>query len=214
MSSPTCGTSWWASGTSTPARRASSRRATASRSCEGLKGLTSKPVVIVGRYTSPDTMVRLVKSGITDFIGSARPSIADPFLPAKIEEGRLDDIRECIGCNICVVGGLDGGAHPLHAELVDGRGVAARLAPRAHPPQGVRREGAGGRRRPGRAGGRTVARPAWLRGGAHRGHPRAWWPGGPRGPPARVGGVGPCGRPPGAAARQAAERAWSRWRAR
>jgi dimethylamine/trimethylamine dehydrogenase len=37
-------------------------------------------------------------------IGAARPSIADPFLPRKIEEGRLDDIRECIGCNICVSG--------------------------------------------------------------------------------------------------------------
>ncbi len=37
-------------------------------------------------------------------IGAARPSIADPFLPKKIEEGRLEDIRECIGCNICVSG--------------------------------------------------------------------------------------------------------------
>ena len=69
---------------------------------EGLKALTTKPVVIIGRFTSPDTMVRLVRNGITDFIGAARPSIADPFLPTKIEEGRLDDIRECIGCNICV----------------------------------------------------------------------------------------------------------------
>lgn len=67
-----------------------------------VKNLTSKPVVGVGRYTSPDTMVRLVKSGILDMIGAARPSIADPFLPYKINEGRQDDIRECIGCNICV----------------------------------------------------------------------------------------------------------------
>jgi dimethylamine/trimethylamine dehydrogenase len=39
-----------------------------------------------------------------DLIGAARPSIADPFLPQKIREDRLDDIRECIGCNICVTG--------------------------------------------------------------------------------------------------------------
>jgi dimethylamine/trimethylamine dehydrogenase len=70
----------------------------------GLKALTSKPVVGVGRFTSPDTMVRMVGQGILDFIGAARPSIADPFLPKKIEEGRLEDIRECIGCNICVTG--------------------------------------------------------------------------------------------------------------
>jgi dimethylamine/trimethylamine dehydrogenase len=38
---------------------------------------------------------------VQDFIGAARPSIADPFLPLKIREGRADEIRECIGCNIC-----------------------------------------------------------------------------------------------------------------
>ena len=67
-----------------------------------VKKLTTKPVVGVGRFTSPDTMVSQIKRGVLDFIGAARPSIADPFLPKKIEEGRIDDIRECIGCNICV----------------------------------------------------------------------------------------------------------------
>jgi dimethylamine/trimethylamine dehydrogenase len=70
----------------------------------GIKALTSKPVVGVGRFTSPDTMVRMVREGVLDLIGAARPSIADPFLPRKIEEGRWEDIRECIGCNICVTG--------------------------------------------------------------------------------------------------------------
>ena len=40
-------------------------------------------------------------AGSCDLIGAARPSIADPFLPRKIEEGRYDEIRECIGCNFC-----------------------------------------------------------------------------------------------------------------
>jgi dimethylamine/trimethylamine dehydrogenase len=70
----------------------------------GLKALTSKPVVGVGRFTSPDTMARMVREGVLDLIGAARPSIADPFLPRKIEQGRAADIRECIGCNICVSG--------------------------------------------------------------------------------------------------------------
>ena len=69
-----------------------------------VKKLTSKPVVGVGRYTSPDSMLSVIERGIMDLIGAARPSIADPFLPQKIREGRLDDIRECIGCNICVTG--------------------------------------------------------------------------------------------------------------
>ena len=69
-----------------------------------VKSITSKPVVTVGRFTSPDTMVSQVRRGIVDFIGAARPSIADPFLPRKIDEGRLEEIRECIGCNICYTG--------------------------------------------------------------------------------------------------------------
>jgi dimethylamine/trimethylamine dehydrogenase len=67
-----------------------------------VKSVTSKPVVGVGRFTSPDTMVSQVRRGVLDFVGAARPSIADPFLPKKLEEGRAEDIRECIGCNICV----------------------------------------------------------------------------------------------------------------
>ena len=67
-----------------------------------VKEATGKPVVGVGRFTSPDTMVSQIRRGVLDLIGAARPSIADPFLPKKIEEGRIEEIRECIGCNICV----------------------------------------------------------------------------------------------------------------
>lgn len=73
-----------------------------------VKQVTNKPVVGVGRFTSPDTMVSQIKRGILDLIGGARPSIADPFLPNKIREGREDEIRECIGCNICISSWHDG----------------------------------------------------------------------------------------------------------
>ncbi len=66
-----------------------------------VKKLTSKPVVGVGWFTSPDIMAKQINDGILDFVGAARASIADPFLPNKLKEGREDDIRECIGCNIC-----------------------------------------------------------------------------------------------------------------
>ena len=106
-----------------------------------VKSVTTKPVVTVGRFTSPDTMVSQIKRGIVDFIGAARPSIADPFLPRKIEHGRLDDIRECIGCNICYTGDAKGvpvrctqnpsigeewrrGWHP---EKIDRRGSDAKI---------------------------------------------------------------------------------------
>jgi dimethylamine/trimethylamine dehydrogenase len=74
-----------------------------------VKNHTAKPVMNVGRFTNPDTMVAIIRNGQCDIIGAARPSISDPFLPRKIEEGRLDDIRECIGCNVCVSRWLQAG---------------------------------------------------------------------------------------------------------
>ena len=73
-----------------------------------VKKVTKKPVVGVGRFTSPDVMVSQIKRGVLDLIGGARPSIADPFLPKKIDEGREHEIRECIGCNICISSWHDG----------------------------------------------------------------------------------------------------------
>lgn len=67
-----------------------------------VKSITSKPVVGVGRFTSPDLMVSLIKNRQLDLIGGARPSIADPFLPSKIKNNQIENIRECIGCNVCV----------------------------------------------------------------------------------------------------------------
>jgi dimethylamine/trimethylamine dehydrogenase len=63
---------------------------------------TEKPIVGVGRLTNPDRMAEILQSKAWDLIGAARPSIADPFLPRKIEEGRYGEIRECIGNNVCI----------------------------------------------------------------------------------------------------------------
>ncbi|MET2830968.1 FAD-dependent oxidoreductase [Mesorhizobium shangrilense] len=69
---------------------------------EGIKGVVTKPVLMVGHMTSPDDMLENIEKGYCDIVGGTRASIADPFLPKKVDEGRLDDIRECIGCNMCV----------------------------------------------------------------------------------------------------------------
>ena len=68
-----------------------------------VREVTAKPIVGVGRLTNPDRMAEIVRSGAWDLIGAARPSISDPFLPKKIEEGRYGEIRECIGCNVCIM---------------------------------------------------------------------------------------------------------------
>jgi dimethylamine/trimethylamine dehydrogenase len=76
----------------------------------GIRQATAKPIVGVGRLTSPDRMASIVRSGAWDLVGAARPSIADPFLPKKIEEGRTDEIRECTGSNVCIMK-VDGFGH-------------------------------------------------------------------------------------------------------
>ena len=63
---------------------------------------TTKPIVGVSRLTDPDAMAEIVRSGV---VGPDRRRAAldrRPFLPRKIDEGRVDEIRECIGCNICI----------------------------------------------------------------------------------------------------------------
>jgi dimethylamine/trimethylamine dehydrogenase len=67
-----------------------------------IKQVSKKPVLGVGRFTDADKMSEVIRSGQLDIISAARPSISDPFLPKKIEAGRYDDIRVCIGCNVCI----------------------------------------------------------------------------------------------------------------
>ncbi len=124
----------------------------------GIKQLTSKPLVGIGWLTSPDTMVRLIGDGVLDLIGAARPSIADPFLPLKIEEGRLEDIRECIGCNVCVTG--DWTMTPIRCTQNPSMGEEWRRGwhPGALPAGRIGRQGARRRRGPGGARGRDGAR--------------------------------------------------------
>lgn len=125
-----------------------------------VKKLTSKPVVGVGRFTSPDAMVSQIKRGVIDLIGAARPSIADPFLPVKIREGRFEEIRECIGCNICAA--MDMVAAPIqctqnptvgeewrrgwHPEIIAPKTSASRILVIGSGPAGLEAATALGRR--------------------------------------------------------------------
>ena len=95
-----------------------------------VKSATKKPVVAVGRYTSPDHMAALVRKEVVDFIGAARPSIADPFLPNKISEGRSEDIRRMHRLQHLGASGDKVGV-PIRCtqEPDHGRGMAAQLAP-------------------------------------------------------------------------------------
>ena len=66
------------------------------------------PVFTVGRITDPDQAERILAAGDADMVGMTRAHIADPDLIAKLREGRPEDIRPCVGANVCIRNGLEG----------------------------------------------------------------------------------------------------------
>jgi dimethylamine/trimethylamine dehydrogenase len=66
-----------------------------------VKKLTTKPVVGVGRFTAADAMVCLKCAAASSIsLAPLGRSIADPDLPEKIRNGRIDEVGGCIGCNV------------------------------------------------------------------------------------------------------------------
>lgn len=63
-----------------------------------LKKVVSIPVLGVNRINDPMMADQLIDMGYCDLVGMARGSLADPHLPNKAREGRLDEINYCIGC--------------------------------------------------------------------------------------------------------------------
>ncbi|HLB29883.1 MAG TPA: FAD-dependent oxidoreductase [Dehalococcoidia bacterium] len=59
------------------------------------------PVIMAYQLTTPEAAAQAIGVGAVDYVGMARPLIADPELPKKVQEGRVDDINPCILCNTC-----------------------------------------------------------------------------------------------------------------
>ena len=57
------------------------------------------PVITTNRINDPVLAEDLLQDGAADMIGMGRPLIADPELPQKAMDGRVDEIRPCIACN-------------------------------------------------------------------------------------------------------------------
>jgi dimethylamine/trimethylamine dehydrogenase len=114
-----------------------------------IKQVVKKPVLGVGRFTDPEKMTEIVTKGFADIIGAARPSISDPWLPKKIEEGRIrrhSRLHRLQRLHFPL--GDRRPADDLHSECHRRRGVSARLAPGALSEEDFRGLGPGGRRRP------------------------------------------------------------------
>ncbi len=63
-----------------------------------IKRAVSVPIITVGRYTEPQYAELMIAEGRADLVAFGRQSIADPEMPNKAKEGRLDLMNPCIGC--------------------------------------------------------------------------------------------------------------------
>jgi len=68
---------------------------------EKIKEAVSIPVSVAGKI-SPELGERLVSDHRMDFIGMGRPLLADPELPNKLRDGRVEEVRWCVYCNNCI----------------------------------------------------------------------------------------------------------------
>ena len=69
-----------------------------------IRAATGLPVFVAGRINQPQIAEQVLRAGLADMCGMTRAMITDPDMPNKVAEGRLDDIRACIGCNQACIG--------------------------------------------------------------------------------------------------------------
>ncbi len=69
-----------------------------------IRAAAAVPVIAAGRVNQPQIAEQMLARGEADLCGMTRAMVCDPEMPAKAREGRLDDIRACIGCNQACIG--------------------------------------------------------------------------------------------------------------
>jgi hypothetical protein len=60
------------------------------------------PILYAGRVVRPEMAERLLADGACDLVAMTRAILADPELPNKVRDGRLAEIRHCVGANVCI----------------------------------------------------------------------------------------------------------------
>jgi len=78
---------------------------------EGIKKVVDVPIIGVGRINTPEFAEKVLEERKADFVAMGRALIADPYLPQKAKEGKLEEITPCIycnqGCTTRILNGLD-----------------------------------------------------------------------------------------------------------
>lgn len=73
---------------------------------EALKSVVNIPIIVVGRLSDPLIAEQTLQEGKADLIAMGRGLLADPYIPLKIAENRLEDINPCLYCNQGCYGNL------------------------------------------------------------------------------------------------------------
>ena len=74
-----------------------------------VKAAVSVPVMVAGRINQPQEAEQVLASGQSDLVVMTRALICDPLMPTKAEQGLVDEVRACIGCNQACIGHFHAG---------------------------------------------------------------------------------------------------------
>jgi thioredoxin reductase len=69
---------------------------------EGIRRAVALPVLSSQRINDPSIAEHMLREGISDLVAMNRAIMADPEMPLKAMQGRVDEIRHCIACNECI----------------------------------------------------------------------------------------------------------------
>ena len=101
-----------------------------------IKKVVKVPVIVAGKLGNPEFAAEVLSSGKADIIAFGRPLLADPDLPKKVSQGRLDEIRPCIYCNEACAGNM---SHFWRIECVVNPDLGREREYRINPAQKSRR---------------------------------------------------------------------------
>lgn len=101
---------------------------------EEIKKVVSIPVIASGSITSAQLAEKILEEGKGDFIGLARPLLADPYFPLKAKEGRPEDINPCIRCcDGCMIRGTRIGTIACSVNVALGKEEEFKITPVSKP---------------------------------------------------------------------------------
>ncbi len=109
-----------------------------------IKEVFSRAVLVTGRINQPQLAEQVLERGQADMCGMTRAMISDPEMPNKARQGKLDDIRACVGCNQACIGHyLKGVPISCIQNPISGRELTLGDHPKADSPRSILVAGGG-----------------------------------------------------------------------